>query len=331
MEIVLSILAPVAIILGFIPLLAVYSKSRTKKWLSKPSDEGGFLDNNGIRLFHRIRGRNDPVVVFLNEPGSSSAEWWPIQNDISLHCRSICFERPGYAWSKVSEDKNLSFSVSEQLEALLKFERIRKPVLLVSNGAATIFARYFAQRHPESVAGLLLINPHPINASRWMASLAELEEYTFPSDIAQKRKKRAAKGYYRLFPFLPGYKLDKRYRKLLAEHYSAPTTYDTQIKELSMLRITMEALSGKPFPPQLPVRILFSGDESMIRESIKRGVPEYTARQVVRLYREMTLDLATMVPKRCIQEYERCGEYLHLGIPKVIAEIITEFVREIYH
>jgi pimeloyl-ACP methyl ester carboxylesterase len=330
----MNIVIPVVLALLFISALLIlfiaYSRRCSRGWLLKPSTEGKFLNCNGTRIYYRVRGKNEPAVIIISDPGSSSAEWWPIQNEISNQARVICYERPGYSWSQNAENGS-TLSLVQQIDALIKVERIKRPVLLVSSGASTVYARYYAILHPENVGGLLLINPLPLDHKRWMNMLSEFEEYVSPEAVAKKRIKKAGLGTYRLFSPLRGYKLDKRYRKIIVEHYTSAATYQSQLKELSDLQQYQDFMGPKPDFQDTPVWILYSGDEALVRENIRKGMPEYTARQVCRLYRELSRDFSVIADKNRIHEIEGCGGYLHLGMPKVLSDKILDCLKEIRH
>ncbi len=328
MRIVIPVVLALLIISALLSLFVAYSRRRSRAWLTKPSTEGKFLNCNGTRIYYRVRGKSDPTVIVISDPGSSSAEWWPIQNDISNQARMICFDRPGYAWSQSAENGS-TLSIVQQIDALLKVERIKRPVLLVSSGAATVYARYYATLHPENVGGLLLINPLPLDNKRWTNMLSEFEEYISPNTVAKKLMKKASLGFFRVFSPLRGYKLDKRYRQTIIEHFSSPSTYQNQLKELAELHQYQDFMGPKPDFQGIPVWVLYSGDEALVRENIRKGMPEYTARQVCRLYRELNRDLSAIADKSNIQEIEGCGGYLHLGMPKVLSDKIADCLKEL--
>ena len=74
----------------------------------------------------------------------------------SQKCRVITIDRPGYGWS-TSESENISASsVAKELNMILKFEKIRKPVYIVANGTGVLYARYYCANYPSRVLGVYL-------------------------------------------------------------------------------------------------------------------------------------------------------------------------------
>jgi pimeloyl-ACP methyl ester carboxylesterase len=315
---------------GIIFLLVAYaaiSKLVNIGWLKKPSDEGKFLDCKGKRMFYRVKGKGDPAVVIINTYGSSSIEWWPVQNELEAHSKIISFERPGYGWSTASSINGKASDVSDEIDLILKFERIKKPVILAANGFASIYARHYACTRPQNVAGVVLINPVPVDYKHWMATLSEFEEYKPPEKKAASRMTLARLGFYRLFSPFKRFFRDLRYVTDMTEFYNSSSSYATMVKELSSIQESIEELrTANPFPA-IPLKIVFSGEEPLIREWVRYGVPEYTARQICRQYRIFSMDNLYLSQKSDIVEIEGEGELIHLGKPREIASQIASMLK----
>lgn len=296
----------------------------------KPSDEGKFVDCNGKRMFYRVKGKGDPSVVIINTYGSSSIEWWSVQNELDMHARIISFERPGYGWSPGSASGKAS-GVSQQIDLILKFERIKKPVILVANGFASVYARHYACTRPQNVAGVVLVNPVPVDYKHWSSSLSEFEEYKPPEKKASSRMKLARTGFYRVISPFKRYSQHMKYGHNLFEFYNSTSTYSTMLSELSSIHESLDEIRNADAFPNIPLKILFSGDESLIREWSRYGVPEYTARQICRQYRILSLDNLYLSKKAESIEIEGGGELIHLGKPHDVATHINNMIKSIHH
>lgn len=304
------------------------SNIRSVKWFNLPSQEGKFAAAGGKKIYYRIKGRSGPVVVIINSIGSSQAEWWHIQNESSQKCRVITIDRPGYGWS-TSESENISASsVAKELNMILKFEKIRKPVYIVANGTGVLYARYYCANYPSRVLGVLFTNPLPLCYSDWMDAINSIDECPNMIETAKKMQHKAAKGIYRLVSPFRGYRLDHRYKRYIIEHYSKTEHYDTMQKELSQLdNILAEVESAGSFPP-IPLRALYPAGESFIRDLIRKGINEYSARQLGRVYQELSKDVLTLSPESSSVEVEGAGEHIHLGKPNIVIEEIRNMVSK---
>lgn len=297
---------------------------------SHSPDGGKFAHGRDKKIYFRVRGKNDPTVVVLNAPGSAQAEWWPFQNEIARQFRMITFDRAGYGGSTQPEKEKSLNSFSEGLEMLLKFERIKRPVLLISDGGAAYFAQHFALTRPGLVAGVLFINPPPPDLTAWKKAEAENEEFLTSAAMAEKRLHLASKGFYRLFSPLPGYKLDIRFRKAIALYYCKEKNYLTALEEFRLQESFSKGASLEKPLPAVPVRILFSPMEKRIREWNRQGIPEYTARQMARLYEELAKRYQFIYSADALLEVSGSMLKMHLSQPHRLLDEIAHMVKSIH-
>lgn len=318
-----SIILVIASVCSFIFI----SRYRNYKWFDAPPSEGKFADSKGKKLFYRVKGKGGAVIIVFGAIGSSQAEWWPIQNEIGQNCRMITFDRPGFDWSILEEDDTKTLeSISEELKLILKFERIRKPVYLVAYGTGAFYARHYAKSHPEKVSGMLLVNPMPFRYSEWKEAVKNIDECPDLTETAKKRKKLASKGIYRLSSPFKSYKLDKRYKRHIVEHYIRTANYDTMIDELDQVETALKEASASEDFPEIPVRILFPSGESLIRNWVRNGISEYSARQLQRVYEDLSKDIMRISPYTTSTEIVGSGEYIHLSKPEIIIQEIRQMI-----
>lgn len=328
MKFVLDLLVFSIFICGLTYLFIFISVQRNIKWFKNASAEGKYADFHGKKIFYRVKGKGEPVVVVLNDIGSSQAEWWPIQNEVAQKFRMITWDRAGYDWSTPEEDLRSCAKICDELDSILKFERIKKPIFLVANGTGTVYARYYAMTHPLNVMGALFISPILLQYSHWLNTINETEECHNVFERTQKKRKYASRGIFRLLPPVMGYKLDRRYKRHIVEHYTKVENYDTIHLELSQIQNNLiEIEKAGAFPP-IPLKILYPSNESLIREWIRSGTPEYSSRQLGRLHNELSGDILTLSPKADICEIEGTGEYIHLSKPDIVVKEIFEMVME---
>lgn len=301
---------------------------KSVKWFKGPSKEGKFADSNGKKIYYRIKGKGGAVIVIINSIGSSQAEWWPIQNGIGQKCRVITMDRPGYGWSTSESDDVTAAGFAEELDMVLKFEKIRKPIFIVSNGTGVVFARYYCASHPSKVLGALFINPLPLRYSAWTEAIESIDECPNMIDLAKKMQYKASKGIYRIISPFRGYRLDIRYRRHIIEHYSKTENYDTMQKEISQLVKILDEIESSDKFPSIPLRILYPAGESLIRDWVRNGINEYSARQLGRKYQELSTDIMGLSPYSTYLEVAGAGEHIHLSKPDVVIKEIQTMISE---
>ena len=111
--------------------------------------------------------------------------------------------------------KDTAKATAEELNIILKFKKIRKPVILVANHTGILLALYYAKTFPENVAGMILVNPFPLRYSDFINDIKDIDECADPLEIIDKNYSKATKGLFRMLSPYKGYRLDRRYLKLL--------------------------------------------------------------------------------------------------------------------
>lgn len=292
------------------------------KWFKNPPLEGKLVDINGKKIFMRVKGEGDTIVV-INAIGGSQAEWWSIQDALEQKFRIITYDRSGYGWSTQDDSPKTLEGICAELDSILNSEGVDKPVYLVSNGTGVIYSAYFALTRPEKVAGAVFINPPPLEYESWLENVNEKEDCSNIFELAQIKAKNAAKGVYRIFSPFKGYNPDKKYKKYIVEHYLRIENHKTVQAELAEFMSNISQLKNPDFPP-IPLRILNTSIEFLIKEWVQNGASEYSARQLGRIFEEMSKDILSLSPHATMIEVSDTGENIHLYKPEIVINEILE-------
>ena len=124
----------------------------------QPAPFGRSHQVNGHELQTYKSGEGDAAVVLLTGGGSVGLDMWRVQDGIAQFATVLNYDRGGTGWS--SRDVKLPRSLAEvtdELGELLRITDVAGPYILVGHSLGGLYARYFAARHPEQVAGLVLI------------------------------------------------------------------------------------------------------------------------------------------------------------------------------
>lgn len=149
---VLAVLALLAVGYGYEALREVQDRRRY-------SPPGGFVEIAGRRLHVLVQGdAPGPSVVIEQGLGSPSLVWWPIQSAIAKFARVCTYDRPGSLWSDASsEERSLDDRVVDLYEVLQQ-AHVPPPYVLVGHSMGGLIIRRFARRHPDCVAGIVLVD-----------------------------------------------------------------------------------------------------------------------------------------------------------------------------
>lgn len=120
----------------------------------------GRLIESGGRCFavHRA-GTGGPSVVFLPGAGLIGLDFLNVHEAIAGFATSVIYDRGGTGWSDPARLPRSAAEVAGELHALLAAAEIPPPCILVGHSLGGAYARRFAQRYPDEVAGVLYLDP----------------------------------------------------------------------------------------------------------------------------------------------------------------------------
>jgi pimeloyl-ACP methyl ester carboxylesterase len=125
----------------------------------KPS--GVYIDIGGrkMRLVCAGPPSRDKPTVWM-EPGAFglAADWAAIQQMLTAKgIRSCAYDRAGMGWSDPGPKPRDAATIADDLEKLIAASGEKGPFILMGHSMAGLYVRLYAGRHPEQVAGLVLI------------------------------------------------------------------------------------------------------------------------------------------------------------------------------
>lgn len=128
-------------------------------------------------LHARMGGRASalPTVVLEAGGGSTLPVWRAVEAGLAAHTRVLSYERASIGGSRGPVGSVQAPVVAERLAALLQAAGITGPVILVGHSLGGLYSRYYAATRPDSVAGLVLLDPTPEDLHappvRWVPAL----------------------------------------------------------------------------------------------------------------------------------------------------------------
>ena len=117
-----------------------------------------------------------PLVVFEAGMSAPAASWVHTQREISAHGRTLSYDRAGYGGSTVDAHDRTLERLVDDLTVLLDVLGETAPVVLVGHSWGGPIIRLFADRHPDRVAGLVLVDATVVDAmprtNAWLVALS---------------------------------------------------------------------------------------------------------------------------------------------------------------
>ena len=155
-----------SLILLAIPLAgALYQWAGRKRDARSFPPPGRLVEIGGSRLHILSEGAGSPVVVFEAGIAATSLSWRLVQPQIARLTQTASYDRAWLGWSDAIAKPRGVEQVVEELRALLDRAGLATPRILVAHSYGGLVARAYAARHPEEVAGMVLVDP--VAAAEW--------------------------------------------------------------------------------------------------------------------------------------------------------------------
>jgi pimeloyl-ACP methyl ester carboxylesterase len=132
----------------------------------------GKFDAGGVNLNLVCFGTGSPTVVLEAGWCDDWMTWSAILPKMRSHTRVCAYDRAGVGASDSQTGLRTSEQMAEQLHTLLTSANVPGPYLVVGHSIGGMNMLVFADRYPNEVVGVVLIDsPHPDQWKQWSALL----------------------------------------------------------------------------------------------------------------------------------------------------------------
>ena len=149
--------APVALSIG-------YGCRAARRDLARHPLQGSLVDVGGYSLHARTTGLDLPGPVVLFESGLAWPQdtWAWIQPEVARIAPTVSYDRAGLGGSDRGPKPRTARLMVDELDRLLDAIDVPGPYVLVGHSFGGLLVRAFADRHPDLVAGIVLVDAsHP--------------------------------------------------------------------------------------------------------------------------------------------------------------------------
>jgi pimeloyl-ACP methyl ester carboxylesterase len=122
---------------------------------------GQLVDIGGRHINMHCAATGAPTVVLMAGLFSWSVVWYKTQPAIAQQTRVCAFDRAAYGFSDPALQPQIISEVVEDLHKALHAGSIPGPYVLVGHSLGGLEARVYAQRWPEDVVGMVLVDTSP--------------------------------------------------------------------------------------------------------------------------------------------------------------------------
>jgi pimeloyl-ACP methyl ester carboxylesterase len=104
-------------------------------------------------------GNGPYTVIFESGFGSDLRAWRKVAPEVAKTARVLRYSRAGHGGSDARPEPRTLLQSSIELDQLVAAAGLRPPFILVGQSYGGLLARAFAARHPDWVAGMVLVDP----------------------------------------------------------------------------------------------------------------------------------------------------------------------------
>ncbi len=284
------------------------------------------------RINLTISGEGSPTVVLMNGLGGTTLSWARVQRRLEGKTRVVAYDHAGLGFSDPGPLPRTSERIVADLRAALKGAGIAGPYVLVGQSASGLHARLFAFRHPDEVAGLVLVDPSspgqgerfvPDPAERRKEQRKELARITTLLAHARKGTLTEARLGDGAWGFKPDPKLPDALNDAIRAKKTAPGEWRTLASELRAFHgISTDQVRAAQRPlGDLPLIVLSAGRQQI--EPDRPGAEERLA-----AWRAMHAEAAALSTRGELRLVD-AGHNMHVEAPAYVVEAVEEVLAAV--
>jgi pimeloyl-ACP methyl ester carboxylesterase len=148
----------IALLLAISSVVPAQTESAEDQRMLPYAQPGQLVDIGGRRINMQCAGSGRPTVILMAGIFSWSLVWYKTQPVIAQKTRVCAFDRAAFGFSDPAPRPQLVSDVVDDLHAVLKGGSIPGPYVLVGHSLGGLEARVYAQRWPEDVVGMVLVD-----------------------------------------------------------------------------------------------------------------------------------------------------------------------------
>jgi len=143
---------------------------------------GQLVDVGGRRLYLHCTGSGSPTVVLVSGLAETSTYWggW-IAPAVARNTTVCVYDRAGQGWSDPPSGPQDGVAVAVDLHALLHRAQVPGSYVLVGHSTGGAYARIFAARHPDQVAGMVMLDSQPNEALTGLPTFPSFYRFIRPA------------------------------------------------------------------------------------------------------------------------------------------------------
>ena len=278
-------------------------------------------------------GTGEPAVVMEAGAWDIALTWAWVLPRVASFTTAVAYDRPGLGWSEASTRARTADIVGDELVATLDAAGVAGPCVFVGMSTGGLVTQLLAYRHPERIAGLVLVDSAHEDQFRRAPdevrdALGPLTELQFGQirqliDLAANGARDQVAAAVPIDPSLPP-AIAAAYR----ERCSEETALRTMLAEMEALEESQELLrvARDGAFPDVPIVVIRHAAMSVPPEL---GIGEDAVARYEELWRDLQGKLAALSRQGRLVVAEDAGHAIHHDRPDVVVDAIREVVEAV--
>jgi pimeloyl-ACP methyl ester carboxylesterase len=222
---------------------------------------GEIVDVGTHTLHINCLGEGGPTVILEAANLGMSAHWVRVQQLLAQTTRVCAYDRAGLGWSESGTEPRDAKQISSELHTLLKGADTEAPYVLVGHSYGGLYARMYAARYPNQVAGVVLVDSsHPEQFTRSPEGQAMYEQNRRMGAVIPWLTRL---GVIRLINFYPAHPdLPSQQRAQIEAFNSSTQHVVTTVEEFSATPQTNAQVRSTQSLGDTPLAVVSAGEQS---------------------------------------------------------------------
>ncbi len=281
-------------------------------------------------LLHRS-GRGDPAVVFLPGGGAVGLDYLNVAEKAAGLSTTVLYDRAGTGWSGGASLPRSSAEVTDELRELLRAAGVPAPYVLADHSLGGLYARHYAQRFPDEVAALLLLDPAHEDYNAYMPrELNELREGWDPDQVLPDELPGEVIQLYRGLFAQEMTDWPAAIREILIERHVSWEWLHAGLQEAGNIGQLYDEVRQAGPMPDVPLIILCSMGADGFKQAVLVGESESLLRAEIEGKRRLYADFARSVPRGEVRLVDAGHVTLHLRHPEAVRGALADLLGQVH-
>jgi pimeloyl-ACP methyl ester carboxylesterase len=289
---------------------------------------GRYYEVGSQRLLLHRSGSGSPAVVFLPGGGTVGLDYWNVQERTAKLTTSVVYDRAGTGWSDRVELPRTGVQVIDELRELLRVTGVPAPYLLAGHSLGGLYARQYATRFPEEVAGLLLMEPDHEEYDAYMPrQLVEMRDAIDPDQALPDELPDQLIQFYRDLLEQEMADWPAEIREPLIERHLSPEWFRDGYQLVKYRDQLLDEMRDAGPLPDVPLIVLTATDVDDFKKAVSTGEDESLLREEIEGKARLYTALAASVPRGENRLVDGAGHVtIHWRRPDAVLQAIRDLL-----